>query len=460
MMNKTKLYRGLRVDLKHFEAIQGHAEDGLQLDALAALRRTDSPALPSAAAGALSGFTPTYDPGTTSLVLAGSVGATRSLALDPDGTLLELLTDSDPVDLAVFAPGTDPFVIWAQKTVLDTDDDNVVIYTPGVGETIQAKKMVARDTLSFLALAPGAPAPDATWFPVRDCSSWNVGVPVTRLCGPLRDQTAHSVALDLQKPVSLLELVMQLGDVFHVEHEVGPGSTNPGRHTLIQPWAVQILDLLGTAHWALSAFGGDLLLAGGAGLDLVAQVGGTEVARLSAAGELSTLGEYAYQSRKTFTEAVPTMTWRHDTYGLSGDELWDYYAAHDMDVFPKWFPGGNTTTHGSLLIPLRVPTGSRLLSFAVNVHLVAPNPVAANLEFKLFHLAAPGADATEIPVNEATLLSITASTYDGWCTINVTAPFELAAGEEIFAKLDISGDYTGTYLSGAQQTIDCLHVRP
>ncbi|MDY0061902.1 MAG: hypothetical protein RBU45_18970 [Myxococcota bacterium] len=457
-MNKTKLYRGLRVDQKHFEAIQGHAEDGLQLDALAALRRTDSPALPGAAAGALSGFTPTYDPGTTSLVLAGSVGVTRSLALDPDGTLLELLTDSDPIDLAVFAPAA-PFVIWAQKATLATDVDNVVIYTPGVGETIQAKEMVDRDTLTYLALAPGAAPPDATWFPVRRCSSWSAGVPVTVLCGPLRDQTAHSVALDLQKPVSLLELVKQRGDAFDVEHE-GPGSTNPGRHTLIQPWTVQILDLLGVAHWALSAFGGDLNINGGAGLDLVVQIGGTEAARLSAAGELSTLGEYTYQSRKTFTEAVPTMTWRHDTYGLSGDELWDYYAANGMDVFPMWFPGGNTTTHGALLIPLRVPTGSRLLSFAVLVHLVAPNPVAASLEFKLFHLAAPGADATEIPVNEATLLSITASTYDGWCTINVTAPFELAAGEEIFAKLDISGDYTGTYLSGAQQTIDCLHVRP
>lgn len=458
-MNKTKFYRGLRVDLKHLDALQGHAEDGLQLGALAGLRRTDAPALPGATAGALSGFTPTYDPGTTSLTLGGSLGTSRSLILDPDAILVELVADSDPIDLAVFAPGTDPFVIWAHKVLLDADVDNVVIYVPGVGETLQAKEMVSRETLAFLALAPGVAPPDATWFPVRQCSSWSAGVPVTRLCGPLRDQTGHSVALDLQKPVSLLELVKQRGDAFDVEHE-GPGSTNPGRHTLIQPYTVGILDLAGTMHWSLSAFGGDLVLAGLAGLDLVAQVGGTEVARLSDAGELSTLGEYAYQSRKTFTEAVPTMTWRHATYGLAGDELWDYYAASDMDVFPKWYPGGNTTTHGHLLIPLRVPTGGRLLSFALRVLLVAPNPVAASLEFKLFHLAAPGADATEILVNEATLLSITGSTYDGWCTINVTAPFELAAGEEIFAKIDISGDYTGTYLSGAQQTVDFLHVRP
>ncbi len=458
-MNKTKLYRGLRVDLKHLEAIQGHAEDGLQLDALAALRRTDSPALPGAAAGALSGFPPVYDPVMQTLVLGGSLGTSRSLVLDPDGILVELLTDSDPVDLAVFAPGTDPFVIWAQKTVLDTDDDNVVIYTPGVGETIQAKKMVARDTLSFLALAPGVPAPDATWFPVRQCSSWNVGVPVTRLCGPLRDQTAHSVALDLQKPVSLLELVKQRGDAFDVEHE-GPGSTNPGRHTLIQPYSVGILDLAGTMRWALSAFGGDLNINGLAGLDLVVQIGGTEAARLSAAGELSTLGEYAYQSRKTFTEAMPTMTWRHATYGLAGDELWDYSteSGGGAAYFPAWRPGGNKTTLGALLIPLRVPTGSRLLAFSVYHMLTALGANPAVVTARLLKITPPG-DASEIATNSH---DVTNGIYNDSLDVIVAVPAVAAVGEEFYAEVTLSGDYVAadTSLRGATQTIDCLHVRP
>lgn len=458
-MNKTKFYRGLRVDLKHLDALQGHAEDGLQLGALAGLRRTDAPALPGATAGALSGFTPTYDPGTTSLTLGGSLGTSRSLILDPDAILVELVADSDPIDLAVFAPGTDPFVIWAHKVLLDADVDNVVIYVPGVGETLQAKEMVSRETLAFLALAPGVAPPDATWFPVRQCSSWSAGVPVTRLCGPLRDQTGHSVALDLQKPVSLLELVKQRGDAFDVEHE-GPGSTNPGRHTLIQPYTVGILDLAGTMRWALSAFGGDLNINGLAGLDLVAQVGGTEVARLSDAGDLSTLGEYAYQSRKTFTEAVPTMTWRHATYGLAGDELWDYSteSGGGAAYFPAWRPGGNKTTLGALLIPLRVPTGSRLLAFSVYHMLTALGANPAVVTARLLKITPPG-DASEIATNSH---DVTNGIYNDSLDVIVAVPAVAAVGEEFYAEVTLSGDYVAadTSLRGATQTIDCLHVRP
>lgn len=457
-MNKTKWYRGLRVDLKHLDALQGHAEDGLQLGALAAMRRLDTPVLPGAVAGALSGFVPTYDPGTTSLVLGGSLGTSRSLILDPDAILVELVADSDPIDLAVFAPGTDPFVIWAQKVLLDTDVDNVVIYVPGVGETLQAKEMVSRETLAFLAIAPGVAPPDATWFPVRQCSSWSLGAPVTRLCGPLRDQTAHSVALDLQKPVSLLELVKQRGEAFDAEHEP-PGNTHAGRHTLIQPYTVGILDLAGTMHWSLSAFGGDLVLAGLAGLDLVAQVGGTEVARLSAAGELSTLGEYTYQSRKTFTEAVPTMTWRHATYGLSGDELWDYSTeAGGATYYPAWRPGGNKTTLGALLIPLRVPTGSRLLAFSVYHMLEALGANPAVLTARLLKITPPG-DASEIATTSNSVLN---GTLNDWLDVIVAAPAVAAVGEEFYAEVTLSGDYVAasTSLRGATQTVDFLHVRP
>ncbi len=307
-MKQEIVYNGERVDKIVLDNLQANAEAGLNLDGSAALLRTGAaPALPGYNAGALSGFALTYDPVTLSCTLAGSVaGGTRSIAVTKTGMLVEMTAASAPIDLTPYEPvGHAPglaFEIWATCSKAAGTLRNMVVFTVGVGEGIVANNSVNADTLSFVAIPAGGAPPDATYIPIIRASSWLAGVPVTQLCGPLRDLTAHAAgATDLSKPETLADALKQAAVAYAMEH-YPPGHASAGHHSAI---LANLLGFSGAGTYSELDSAGNLVSIGGAAGSLRQWYSAALAlwAQLGASG-FEILGDYGYLVNHTFNRSI------------------------------------------------------------------------------------------------------------------------------------------------------------
>ena len=279
-MDTLNLKNGLRIDNKHLDDLQALVEASIDLGG-SMLNRSVVPSVPGTTAGALCGFATTYTAVSHTIVLAGTVGATRSIAVAHDGTIIEMLSDSTAIDISAFDGGSLPFYVWGDYGHTLTTPRDQVVFTSGVGEAIDNFESVDAKTIAFVAQAPATPAPSVTAFIVTRCVNWTGPVPNMQLCGPLRDLTSHSVALDTSKPKTIADALFALATNAAVQHYPA-GHALAGQHGMITSFNGNGLDplllLIGATNiWGEQVNGDRLrfLVAGGAtgGVTIRSKVG-------------------------------------------------------------------------------------------------------------------------------------------------------------------------------------------
>lgn len=445
-MDRVKFYRGLRVDLTHLDGLQDKVEDALGMASSATLLRRDSPTLPGAMSGALSGFVQTYYPISLTVVLGAGI------AVDDGYGVVWMTANSAHIDVSAFVAGGDPFVIWGHVERTDTDDVNVVIYDPSLGEQIQAKKFTSAAKLFFQALATGAPPPDSTWFPVREVVSWSGGAPTwNRLCGPLRDLTAHSTALDNAKPTTLVGALAALVQAFQAEHYLA-GHTQAGEHHGLVADGLS-LSLSGFL-WQFLLFTGDLTLATASDKKIEISIGGGSGnipvtidktgLKVGSNPGVGLTGEYQYLSEMQQRERIGVARWLSETTSVIVPG-WYFSLAEAL-----WRPLGSATER--LVVPLRVSRDNRLLS--VRVRLKAQITGAATADVQIYRRSGDDATWTAVACNEANPESI-AATDPFWAVRTVTAPTAALTNEEYIATVAFGGSYTAasSYACACEQIV-------